>query len=1588
MTSSARPDDLDAFVRGSRAADDELRGEVARLRAAYAEFQDGTRWGRLDATSLINAVGQYVDLNEADARWVAQIAQAFRAAGGDGDLARLPDAAIAASLRAAGLTGGRTAVTFDDPVAYGFPPTSGFADDPVNTASGNLVAKVVDLGDLRRVYNSRSTVSGAFGPGWSSWADTRLHARPDGAEYSGPDGQRALFPRQGAGYGRVLGVAAEVVPADSGLDLRWFDGRVWRFDHTGRPRTADRLNLGWDGDRLTTIGAVTLTWTGDRITAAEGPGRRIGYRYDNGALTGTDDHRYELDDNGRVTAVIDADGVAEARNAYDTDGRVVEQVSRFGRRTRYVYLPGRVTVVGETDTYVHDEHGRLLAVTDGHGNTLRRTYDEWGNPVTVTDRNGAVTTMRWDDKGRLLRKGQFEYAYDDAGRLIRVVAATGPEVRYRYDGEERTPSEILDPEGGITRLDVRDGLVHRITDPDGVTVAFGFDGARNLISATDALGNTARVERDAAGRVTATISPLGRRHTFRYDHRGRLVEWRDPAGGTWRYEHSPAGRRIAVTDPAGARRETVYGPHGDAESAIDPLGRRTTVAYDDAGNPARLILPDGAKWDFTFDTLSRLVATTDPSGATWLREFDADGNQVAAIDPMGTRRTVTVGDDNRVTGLHDGLTGSGFEYDPLGRVTAHVRPDGAAARAEYDRCGRRTVIEGPDGGRTRIDYTAAGRVRRRISPSGRVTTFEHDAAGRTAARIDGAGRRVAFQRDADGALVAVLHGDGLTQTFAYDAAGRLTEREAPGRGRVRYEHDAAGRVVAVTDATGGTRRFEYDAAGRLIAAVDALGNRTAYERHPRGWITKVVDPLGAVTRFRHDESGRLVEQVDPVGGLTRYEYDQGGRLAARTDGAGRTIRWTYDTSGRVVTITGGDGPPLTFRRDRLGRPVTVTEGGSRVDLTWDRAGRLVSRSRDGMTVGHRYDLDGQRVALVHPDGSESTYSYDAGGRLAEVAHPVTGAITIRRDALGRMIAAESGQARLTWEYSGALRTAYTFESRAGRRTARLAHDAAGRIAGDGERSYRYDAAGQLVAAGETTFEYDAAGRLIREGDLTYVYDAAGRLLSRGDTRYEYDGAGRRIREGDRTYRWDALGRLTAAGALQLRHDPLGELAEVGGQQVFWDAGPAGMLCRLGDQPVLGVSTPWTVGDRQLTPDWQGTPDQRDPWGAPAREEPGVGYRGELEFAGLTWLRNRAYEPASRSFLSPDPLPPIPGTAWEGNPYSYAGNDPLGHADPLGLRPVTDAELAAYRDEMSSGAFEDAAEWVGDNWEYIAAGAMIVGGIAVMATGVGGPIGAAMIGGALVGMGGSAGIQKVTTGEVDWGRVAVDGVVGAVGGGVVGALGKTARMAAMNPAVREAVLSGAEAVVSGGVERGLTGGDIFNPKALASDLLSGGVLRSPAGKLGADQVPTDEMVRVYRFHTASDPSTLRSALDREPPAVQAAIRAQLDTPEKIYDRAQRHMGGDTGQSPFVSLLLDPQKGAATSDDWLRKIITGHPKHLAGLGDDVVRQAPDMSTFEVPKSRLIGPAPDNFLSRNETEVVWHGEDLADYKVDTVRNPWMKE
>ncbi|ODA90440.1 hypothetical protein ATY41_02085 [Leifsonia xyli subsp. xyli] len=425
-----------------------------------------------------------------------------------------------------------------------------------------------------------------------------------------------------------------------------------------------------------------------------------------------------------------------------------------------------------------------------------------------------------------------------------------------------------------------------------------------------------------------------------------------------------------------------------------------------------------------------------------------------------------------------------------------------------------------------------------------------------------------------------------------------------------------------------------------------------------------------------------------------------------------------------------------------------------------------------------------------------------------------GLIRYDYDADGRLTGANTGDLVQSWEYRDGFPVRHSRVDADGVTDTAIDRDDEGRVRGiarpEGRTAYAYDDACQLVSASTTATDgavsasawaYDPAGRLVDEvrdgAHRRHRYDAAGQLLETVDgvdrAVYTYNGSGRRVSAtvgGERTvYEWGATGRLSSV----TRHavegetrtalwvDALGELAEVDGVALAWDTA-AGIPDLLGvdDQPVVNAPGGMTgTGSTWNAQTWRPARSTAadDPWEALARVSDAAGVSsglsilvdGSVTVAGLEWMGARAYDPVTRGFLSVDPLAPPVGAGWSGNPYSFAGNDAVHAVDPLGLAPITDAELKGYADSLQgplARAAGAAGNWLKDNWEYVAGGAMVVAGGILMATGVGGPVGLM-----LIGAGADTIIQKATTGEVNWGPVAMGAAFGMVpGGAIVGKLG--------------------------------------------------------------------------------------------------------------------------------------------------------------------------------------------------------------------------
>jgi hypothetical protein len=129
------------------------------------------------------------------------------------------------------------------------------------------------------------------------------------------------------------------------------------------------------------------------------------------------------------------------------------------------------------------------------------------------------------------------------------------------------------------------------------------------------------------------------------------------------------------------------------------------------------------------------------------------------------------------------------------------------------------------------------------------------------------------------------------------------------------------------------------------------------------------------------------------------------------------------------------------------------------------------------------------------------------------------------------------------------------------------------------------------------------------------------------------------------------------------------------------------------------------------------------------------------------------------------------------------------------------------------------------------------------------------------------------------------------------------------------------------------------------------------------------VRVFRFGDRTNRGELLSELEKHGSADDREHFTWLMTsPEWAALRARDHAHGRTHKSPFVSLVRDPRQAVSSPDPTLQSIAT---------------TAPDLGVFDVPSDRLI--VPGYGMSRQETEMLFHGGALSDHLVGWVPNPF---
>jgi YD repeat-containing protein len=385
----------------------------------------------------------------------------------------------------------------------------------------------------------------------------------------------------------------------------------------------------------------------------------------------------------------------------------------------------------------------------------------------------------------------------------------------------------------------------------------------------------------------------------------------------------------------------------------------------------------------------------------------------------------------------------------------------------------------------------------------------------------------------------------------------------------RNVYDAAGQRLQVREGVGtaieaAEATWAYNLAGQVTNVIDGNGNRAAlvYDRHGRQ--TCWMFPSTARASSYNDAtqasalasagalSGTIVDGQCATGDFEAYGYDLNGNRTDLRKRDERHIFYAYDALNRVTakTYPQGGATAVFYGYDLRNLQLSArfaSPSGEGIANTYDGFGRLSSSTTNmggtTRTLGYTYDANGNRLSIVHPDGTWFGAFYDGLNRqyylhadnilaLIYRYHAPHGAVSaVGRPGIASWIGYDALQRPATLAHAAytpaATDVAFSFtRNRAGQ---------IGSIGRDNDayawtgaytvnRPYTTNGLNQYAQAGTAAFTYDLNGNLrtspgpIANEVLTYSYDIENRLIARTST--------------------------GASPTVSLSYDPLGRLFEV------------------------------------------------------------------------------------------------------------------------------------------------------------------------------------------------------------------------------------------------------------------------------------------------------------------------------------------------------------------------------------------------------------------------------------------------------------
>ena len=627
-----------------------------------------------------------------------------------------------------------------------------------------------------------------------------------------------------------------------------------------------------------------------------------------------------------------------------------------------------------------------------------------------------------------------------------------------------------------------------LSDSTGRITVYGYQnvGGRNFVTTVNGSGcascggrGNAGLTFDALGNMLSSTDALGNTTSYTYDSMGNVLtktQYLNPSTPlTWTYTYNSFQEVLTATDPAGNTTTNTYDANGNLLSATTPppsgsgSGLTTSFQYDSKGELTTVTDPRGNTTSMTYTPAGLVVSITDAQNHTTTFTYDGRGNRLASVDALNNTTSYT--------------------YDVMNRLTKITAPDLSTTQFGYDYRGRRTSV---------------------TDANGKTTTYQYDDADRLVAVTDAASNLTVYGYDTENNMVNITDAANHEAGFAYDALGRVTQVTFPSTLSESYSYDAMNNLLSKTDRKGQTINYGYDALYRLTSKTYPDQTAVNYTYDPVSRLTQVTDPTGTYS-FTYDNLGRLVSTGTQYSFLSSalnnsYSYDAASNRTSLTDAAGYTSSYSYDSLNRLTGVTNTDSGSFGFGYDALGRRTSLTRpNGVNTSYIYDNLSRLLGVLHNGGALpgsaSYTYDAAGNRLtktavqeASPAPVSVLSQYSYDPIYELTQAVVNGSVAEGYSYDPVGN---------RLT----SAGPTSYNYNT-------------SNELSSTSAATYVYDTNGNTTsktdAAGLTSYTWDVENRLTSVtlpgtgGTVNFKYDPFGRRIEKvaptATTIYAYDGA--------------------------------------------------------------------------------------------------------------------------------------------------------------------------------------------------------------------------------------------------------------------------------------------------------------------------------------------------------------------------------------------------------------------------------------------------------------------------------------------------